>query len=103
MYCLCIHSFIRTGRVDEFYTYYTGVNICDSLNRSRKYIYDSSKESFIPQFSAAEVKNTAREYDEYLASGGTLNAFGGKYRVREYDFMKQLLEEQLMTAPTSSK
>lgn len=94
----CIHRFIDTGRVDEFYTYYTGVNICDSLNRSRKYIYDAKKDCFVPQFSLSEVKNALREYEDYIANGGMLFSIAGKYTEHGYATLKQQLEHMTMNS-----
>lgn len=61
-----IHEFINTGKVEKFYTYYSGANITPGINRVTEWIYDPDyKKGFRPLYSLTEL-NEAIKAIEYM-------------------------------------
>ncbi len=58
-----IHLFLDTGKIEEFWTYYTGCNKYDCGERSRRWVLDKRKKCYVWAFDRKQFKVIVEEIE----------------------------------------
>ena len=87
----CIHRFIDTNRLEEYYTYYNGCNKFKSFSRKRKFVWE--KNHWAPIYTKEELIGAIEEVEEYKNKKGKFNDWG-IFTEDTYKYLKEKLANQ---------
>jgi hypothetical protein len=87
---MIIHKVILTDTFDEYYTYYTGCNICKSVDRLRRYIFKNGKWRGI--YTEKELEDVIKEIEDVHKKEERVPEFG-IYSLRNLEYYKEKLKE----------